>query len=443
VAGKADVQTHLNERRSTLGSLFADWANAESSADGRIDVLESYLKECDFGEVQRVGSGRSVHTGPVGHDPKRPSVLVVGRHDIDDLGPPTDRASDAALVGPGIAGRLGPTVAFAEGALAARSLVGDGPVNLEFLSLGEGDTYNDVASIVSPDAQDRAEHDTPIRPTQQFDAVYLTNAVSWSPHHPTLTVGSRGSVVVELALDAGHPIDDFATSGAFRNPLTKMTQLLGSLRGADGRIVLPDFYERAHPPDTRLRAAMYDNGHDPDEWASHLMVARPEGGLSALERASMWPGVSVLSVAHDSAGRRSAPSRVVATIACYLVPDQRPVEIERSIRDWFQAVCPDELRPTVTVVDAHRPWRCDLESRPAIAQRLAALRLFGHEPIAVPAGGGPGAGEIAFALDAPVSFAGISPPTRSLGTRRESLSWTHLEAGAELAAETCLQLRRT
>lgn len=424
-----------------MSSLFSDWAHAGGNLDDRTDLLEGYLKECGFGEVQRVGSGNSIHTGPALHDPNRPSVLVVGRHDIDDLAPSSEPAAEAALVGPGVASRLGPTVAFAEGALAARTLVGDGPVNLSFLSLGEGDTYNDVAGIVSADRG--PGEGAPIRPTQRLDAVFLTNAVCWAPHQPTLTVGSRGRLTVRLELDAGHAIDDFTTSGAFRNPLTKMTQLLGMLRAANGRIALPDFYERAHPPDTRLRAAMYDHGHDPDEWASHLLVARPEGGLSGLERASMWPGVSVLAIEHDNEAPAAAPAAVTATVAFYLVPDQRPVEIERSVRDWFLAVCPDELRPTITVVDSHRPWRSDAEAAPTVAQRMAALRLFGHEPIVVPAGGGPGAGEIAYALDAPVAFAGISPPSRSLGTRRESLAWSHLEAGAELAAETCLQLRRS
>lgn len=427
VAAKADVPTHLNERRATLGSLFTEWAHDELGADDRADLLENYLKECDFGEVQRVGNGHSLYAGAESAGPGRATVLVIGRHDVGDLADTDTITPDASLVGPGVAGRVGPTVAFAEGALAARRLVGDGPVNLNFLSLGEGDEFAGVASVL---------------PSRPVDAAYLTNAISWSPHHPTLTIGSRGRLLVQLTLDAGHSVDDFSTSGAFRNPLTKMTQLLGSLRDTNGRIALPGFYDRAHPPDTRVRAAMYDDGHDPDEWAGHLLIARPEGGLSALERATMWPGVSVLGMEQHDNAPESAPGSVTATVAFYLVPDQRPVEIERSVREWFLAACPDDLRPAITVLAAHRPWRCEPETRAVVAQRMAALRLFGNRPIDVPAGGGAGAGEIAFALGAPVAFAGIAPPSRSLGTRRESLSWSHFDAGVELAAETCLQLRR-
>lgn len=427
MAAKADVPTHLNERRTTIGALFTEWAHDGLGADDRADLLENYLKECDFGEVQRVGNGHSLFAGADSAAAGRATVLVIGRHDVEDLAHSTSIAPDASLVGPGVAGRVGPTVAFAEGALAARRLVGDGPVNLSFLSLGDGDEFADVASIL---------------PSRPIDATYLTNAVSWSPHHPTLTIGSRGRLLVQLTLDAGHSVDDFSTSGAFRNPLTKMTQLLGSLRDTNGRIALPGFYDRAQPPDTRVRAAMYDNGHDPDEWADHLLIARPEGGLSALERATMWPGVSVLGIEQHDNALESAPASVTATVAFYLVPDQRPVEIERAIRDWFLATTPDDLRPTIAVLASHRPWRCESDARPVVAQRMAALRLFGNEPVDVPAGGGPGAGEIAFALGTPVAFAGIAPPSRSLGTRRESLSWSHFDAGVELAAETCLQLRR-
>ncbi len=413
--------------------MFAEWAEQKLDADERAGIIERYLKEVDFGEVQRIGRGNSVFVGPErptnGQQPaSSPHVLVLGRHDVDDLEAGDPDRVEASLLGPGTASRFGPTIAFAEGALAARTLVGDGS-SFSLLSLGTGDSFEDINSVLT---------DFPV------DAVYITNAVAWSPHHPTLTVGSRGGLVVQLTLDAGNPVDDYTTSGAFRNPLTKMVQMLGTMRGADGRITIPGFYDRAHPPEPAMRSSLYNDGHDPNEWAAHMHIARPEGGLSSLERATMWPGISVLSIDHDHGHgyASAAPASVTATVAVYLVPDQRPVEIERAVRDWFLAATPDDLRPTLVVRSSNRPWRCDPEAKPVASQALAALRIHGRRPILVPGGGAAGAGEVAFALDAPIAFAGIAPPSRSLGTRYESLSWSHFDAGVELAAQTCLQLRR-
>lgn len=433
MAGRADVPTHLDVRRTILDSLFDRWADPDLSAAERADIIQDHFDDLGLGKIERVGAGNSVYTEPEHPEAGRANVLVIGRHDVEDLAPgdPASGTAGAAaqglVTGPGVAGRLGPTIAFAEGAAAARELVGSGPLNLRFVSLGEGDRLTDVADIA---------------PTAPVDCVIITNAVTFSPTHPTLSVGSRGQLTVQLRLDAGAAVDDFTTAGAFRNPLSKMMQVLGSLRSPTGRIALPGFYDRAFPPDTRVRSSMYDADHDPDAWADELSIARPEGGVSGLERVSMWPGVSALSMEHDTGGMGRAPRSVTATVAFYLVPDQRPIEIEQSIRQWFLDATPDELRPTVTILASHRPWRSDPDARPTVAQRLAALRVFGREPISVPAGGPPGAGEVAFALDAPLLFAGIAAPSRSFGTYHETMTRSTFDAGVELAAETCLQLRR-
>lgn len=428
MAGKADVQTHLNHRRRTLTSFFGEWASERLTPDERTALLEGYFSGADLGEARRVGSGHSLYVVPGTIDARRPNILVVGRHDIGDLtAASARRAAEASLVGPGTASRVGPTIAFAEGLQAARSLTVEDPINVTFLSLGEGDSFGDVAPGLF---------------TGNIDAVFLTDALTWSPHHPTLTTGARGQLSVQLTLDAGSSVSDYPMSGALRNPLTKMTQILSSIRNADGRIVLSGFYERAHAPDAGVRAALHADGHDPNDWAEHLGVSRPGGGLSALERSTLWPGFSVLAIETDTNDGRTAPASVTATVGLYLVPDQRHAEIERSLRDWFVAEAPADLNPSVKVLSSTRPFRSAPECLPVAAQARAAFRLYGRHPILVPAGGPAGAGEIAFAIGAPVGFAGITRPSASFGTQTEHLAWSHFEAGVEMAAETALQLRR-
>ena len=394
----------------------------------RRSLLSDYFAAAKLGDVSRVGSGDSLFVEPRRANPDRATVLVLGRHDCADLGTPERaRIGEAGLIGPGVASQVGPLLAFSEGVqAAAKTTAADNKLNVRFLSLGPNDT---LASV-------------PAEILEGIDLAYLTNAVVWSPHQPTITTGSRGEVVAELTLSGGDSINDFIAAGAVRSPLTTLTHILGDLRDSNGRISLDGFYNRATPPSPASRSDLERDHHDPDAWSAHLGLARPGGKLSSLERASLWPTVNVLSVTTDIENDQTAPGRATATVAFYLVPDQRHAEVEYALRSWFMERAPEDLRPAVHMVRSSRPYRCAPDNRAVAAQARAAYRLFNRQPILVPAGGPSGAGEIALALDAPIGFAGIAPPSTSYGGSSESLSWSHFEAGAALAAETCIQLRR-
>ena len=456
MAGRADIATHLSQRRRAIDAVFADWATKDLSAPERADVVEKYFQQAKIGMTQRVGNGNSIRVSRPSPDSRRPNILIVGRHGTRDLAPgPNPVRNDLGFCGPGLASRLGPTIAFVEGLGAARTVADKEAVNATYLSLGDDDTFSSVVPTIAATG---------------IDAVFLTNAVAWSPDHPTITTGSRGQIVAELRLRSGGSIDDFVTSGAVRNPLTKMMQLLGELRDQRGRIVLPGFYERAKAPNDRVRALLKANNHDPSAWSNGLRLAAPSGRLSSLERAALWPGISVLDIKRDNDSTLSnvaapgsseqdpaldqqqrstptpitaTPANVTATVAIYLVPDQRHAEVESALRKWFTNQVTTDLHPRVKMLSATRPYRTPAKSVALAAQTRAGHRLSGRNPILVPAGGPAGAGEAAFTMGVPVAFAGLVPPSTSYNTTSEVLGWAHFSAGVALAAETALELRRT
>lgn len=427
MAGKADVQEHLIVRRNTLNDFFADWAEPTLDGDSRADLVERYCKHLRIGEVRRP-SARTVYVAADNLGSSSPHVLVLGRHDVDDLRAPQPQPAVPGLSGPGVASRVGPTIGFAEGFLAAQTVTNEPPITMSILSLGEGDTFSSIAPALF---------------LGHIDAVIITSAANWNATHPTITTGCRGELVAELSLSGGVGADDFLTSGALRNPLTTMMQILGELRDERGRIDLPGFYDRAQAPDPALRSAWLANDHDPNAWARGLGAAAPTGRLSSLERASLWPGVSVLSVEAVDADGFATPSSVKAALALYLVPDQRHAEAEAALRKWFLDRSPSDLSPHINVRNASRPYRAAPDSAVVAAQARAAYRLYGRKPVLVPAGGPSGSGEVAFATGAPVAFAGMAPPSLGYGTSAEAVPWEQFDAAVEMAAETLLQLRRT
>lgn len=426
MAGRADIQTHLANRRDALAATFATWAQPTLTASERAAIVESYFHEANIGSPQRVGTA-SVLVKARRTDVRLPTVLVLGRHQVADLAPRrVEHTGD--FTGPGLARRLGATLAFCEGMQAARAVTTEEPLNITYLSVGDGDTYDTALSHVF---------------TGNLDAVFFTDALHWAADQPVVTAGCRGQVRAEITLTAGSDIADYDVSGALRNPLTKMMQLLGSLRDERGRIVLSDFYSRANRPDPAVVDLLGSAGIDGNSWTRPVSISAFGGSRTSLERAAMWPGVSVLAIETSVADGVSAPGVVRATIGIYLVPDQRHAEVERSLRAWLDSSAPADLHPQLRVLQSARPFRADPNGLPVAAQGRAAARLFRSDPLLIPAGGASGSGELAYRFDVPVAYAGLAAPSESIGTTAEHLRWKDFDSCVERATETALEMRRT
>lgn len=369
---------------------------AARTGDDMSSVVEQYFEAANLGDTWL--DGDMVFTERVRAGADAPNVLVIGAHDLPAS---ADRgeyvgADATAVRSPGIASRFGPLVAFVDGFKAALNVAFDEPVNIAFASLG---------------GQTRPESAIDAGPMDDLDAVFLTSSVCWDPHQPTLTTGSRGRLILDVELRGGRAVDDATFAGAVRNPLNKLVEILGTIRDDRGRITIPGFYHRAAPPNEQERAALTSNGHDPDAWGDRLDVSRPRGALSATERATLWPVVSISDLRTDGTPHTLTPASATATLSLYLVPDQRPVEIEAAVRSWIESRVPADLASSVTLVSMDRPYRSAPGQQAVAAQARALTRVHGRPPVLVPGGGVYGAGELHFASGAPVGFAGICGPS--------------------------------
>lgn len=418
----ADVNGHLHRNYANLRSAFIEWTRLEPFAD-RTEVVEGYFNQVDIGDTKRIGNA-SVHTSRQRAGEEAPSVLMLGTHDVCDLTPsdaPTTPSSTDELRGPGTGRLLGASMAFLEGFKASAMSAGDEPINLHAISLGPGD---------EPGAIIDAHIDGPV------DVVVLTDAVCWSPELPTVTVGSRGRLEASITLAAPRAINDAAYAGATLNPLNRLVEMVSSLRNDKGRIVLDEFYTRAQRPERDALAALSGT-----QWVDAIGGSLPSGSLPPIDRATQWPVVSLLDM-QAQAATGSTPASASARIAFYLVPDQRPVDVERSLRAWVQDNTPGSLTSSLRIDSSARPYRLLPDSAALAAHTRALKKVHGRQPLAVPAGGAIGAGEIHYATAAPVLFAGISGPHQRWGSINEALAPKQLEEGVAVAAELCLQLPR-
>ena len=425
VPASADVNGHLDRNYANLRSTFIEWTRLDAD-DDRTQVTQDYFNQLNIGDTTRIANA-SVMTDRGRAGDEAPSVLMIGSHDVSDLSPTESPAtalpamSTDELRGPGTGRLLGATMAFLEGFKATVMTPGDEPVNLQAISIGPGD---DATSVI----------DTHV--SGPVDVVVLTDSISWAPEMPTVTVGSRGRLEATITLTAPRAVNDSAYAGAALNPLNRLVDMIASLRNDKGRIVLDEFYTRAQRPERDALTALAST-----DWVDAIGGSLPSGSLAPIDRATQWPVLSVLDM-NASAAHGSTPASATVRIAIYLIPDQRPVDVERTLRAWVQENTPDSLSSALRIDMSARPYRLQADSAALAAHTRALNKVHGRQPVAVPAGGAIGAGEIHYATAAPVLFAGISGPHQRWGSTHEGLAPELLERGVAVAAELCLQLPR-
>jgi len=427
------VSEFLERRGDKIRAALGAWTETALANDHVFSlstVVESYLTSTNLGDVQSTGQS-SVYLERMRGDDDAPTVLILGSHDISALSTSNPAATlshpQETSSGPGVASLFGSTCAFVEGAKATLEAGIEESINLKVLSVGPEDRPEACLSTIGMDG---------------IDAIYATNSIAWDLEHPTITTGARGRLLLQITVDGGQALRDEIFAGAVRNPLSRLCQLLGSLRDDRGRIAIPGFYERAIRPTDDDRGALRAGDFDPNDWIAGMQLSRPAGSLSALERSALWPVVSVLDVSATDSELTTTPAGATATLACYLVPDQRPVHVEAAVRRWVEEQLPDNLPSTVSVLSMARPYRAQQSHAALAAQMAAARRVTSKAPTLVPGGGALGAGEITYLTGAPVGFAGLIGPANGWGTTTETLPWPLFERGVHLAAATCNQLRQ-
>ncbi len=212
---------------------------------------------------------------------------------------------------------------------------------------------------------------------------------------PTIGFGSRGVLTVELAVRLLDADTHSAMAGIYRSAAQVLTHAVASLTDAEGRVLIPGFYDAVTPftaddADTVMRTPVPPIRED----------ARQRGSLWSADERSLvrrWLYEPTFNLASIQAGPGESeheatllPAAARARIDMRLMPDQDPTRIfealERHLRDeGFREV-------SVRQLNAIPPAASSLKSPLALAVRQASKELFGGvEPLLHPVvpGSGP------------------------------------------------------
>src|SRR5579884_1112087 len=324
--------------------------------------------------------------------PGAPTVLVYGHYDVQPPDPLEEWQSppfeptivDDRLYARGVSDDKGPMLIPIKAVEALFATESELPVNLKMIFEGEEE-------IGSPNLdaylRDHAEQ-------LAADFVVSADGAMWRPTEPSVNLGSRGMVAVNLEVTG--PSKDLHSGrhgGAVQNPLHALVELLATLHKPDGEVAVEGFYDDVREPSAELRDQIAALGFDENEYARHLGVPAlfGEPGYSPLEREWVRPTLEIngLGGGYQGEGSKTViPSRAQAKITCRLVPDQDPDRIAALVEKHLRTRTP----PGVAVTVSRQPggttaYRIPPDHPGLTIAREVLRRQFGQEPANVLIGG--------------------------------------------------------
>jgi len=181
------------------------------------------------------------------HAPGKPTVLCYGHYDVQPADPlelwktlpfePSVR--DGSIYGRGAADDKGQMYMHVKAVETLRAVNGTLPVNLKFLIEGEEEVGGEsIAKYVAENPQ-----------KLKADVALVSDTALYAPGIPTLTIGLRGLVYLEV--EANGPSRDLHSGlygGAAPNPVFGLIELLAKAKNSRGEIKIPGIYDDVDPP---------------------------------------------------------------------------------------------------------------------------------------------------------------------------------------------------
>jgi acetylornithine deacetylase/succinyl-diaminopimelate desuccinylase-like protein len=232
------------------------------------------------------------------------------------------------------------------------------PVNVKFLIEGE----EEIGSPGLP-AFLAAE-----RERVACDLIVSADGLQGAAGQPQLWVGLRGLAGVRVDVQgAGSDLHSGMFGGIAPNAAQAMAELLASLHGPDGRILVEGFYDDVLPLTDAERAALAASADNERNIARQLGVATlvGEAGYPAAERLAARPTLEINGMWGGFLGdgaKTVIPAEAHANITCRLVPNQDP----RAIQEYIARHLATHAPPAVTVhvtkpAGGAKPYRMSLD----------------------------------------------------------------------------------
>jgi len=359
------------------------------------------------------------------HAPGKPTVLCYGHYDVQPPDPlelwetppfePTERNGN--LYARGSADDKGQMFSHIKALEAIKAIYGRPPVNIKVLIEGEEEVGGlSVAEYVA---------NNPAK--LKADVALVSDTEMYAPGLPTLNIGLRGLVYLEI--EARGPMRDLHSGlygGAAPNAVFGLIELLAKAKDANGHILIPGIYDDVEPPSVAEKESWTHLPFDEaeylkDEVGSTELTGEP--GYSVFERTWARPTFEVHGIAGGFTGtgaKTVIPSKAVAKVSIRLVLRQDPQKIIRAVEQFVKENSPRGIQCEVRVLSAG-PGLMVNTDHPAIRVAAKAFSdIFGKPTVFTRSGGSiPIVGDFATHLGIPTILMGFGLPDDGLHSPNE------------------------
>ncbi len=379
----------------------------------------------------------ATYTGPA----EAPTVLFYGHYDVQPpeplelwTSPPFEpRLTAEAIYARGACDDKGQVFAHLAAWRYLREKYGQLPLSLRVVIEGEEETGSETLySLLSS-----------VGGAWRSDVVMVSDTAFFAEGIPTLTVGLRGLLYTEILVQGpARDLHSGSLGGVVENPALALARILSALKGPDGRVQIPGFYDQVRPLSLEERRAW--QALPAHEAHYQQLTGAPalsgEVGFRPLERLSVRPTLDVngLYSGYTGPGAKTIiPAEARAKVSMRLVPDQDPEAIWNAFSQFVREVAPPGVR--VEVYKLHDPapaFETPTDSPYYQAAERAIAEAFGRLPVPLREGGSiPVLSALREAAGgAPVILMGFGLPSDAVHSPDEHFKLRQLWGGIAAAA---------
>ncbi len=336
--------------------------------------------------------GHPVVYGDWLHAPGKPTVMIYGHFDVQPVDPvelwtdppfePTVR--EDRVYARGASDDKGNMLAPILAVEALLQSEGAAPVNLKFCFEGQEEIGSPHIPAFMPPHRERFASDLAVS----------ADGGQFSETEPILLMSLRG--VCGLQIDVHGASTDLHSGlhgGRIQNPIHALTQILGSLRRADGSVAVEGFYDSVVELSAEERAAIARIPFDGDEYLEDLGLDEEFGepGYTNRERGWVRPTLEMNGIwggFQEEGIKTVLPNSAHAKITCRLVADQDPAGIIDLLKEHIVQNAPQGVRVSVTPLSIlGRPYSIPADHWGNRAAAAVLKEMYGREPYQTRSGG--------------------------------------------------------